>query len=180
VPAHVFGYGSLVAPTPRPALLRGHRRVWGVAMDNRVAIPGYKVYERADGSRPPVDVAFLDLAPADGAATAVNGALLPVDDDTLAALDDRERQYRRIDVTGAVDPAPEGVVWAFVGRREGRRRVARGRRHGTAVIQRAYVRLVERCFARLGPGELERFRATTEPAPFPVQDLARVDLPPRS
>jgi gamma-glutamylcyclotransferase (GGCT)/AIG2-like uncharacterized protein YtfP len=175
MPAHVFSYGSLVAAAARPAVLRGHRRVWGVAMDNRVAIPGYKVYERPDGSRPPVDVAFLDLAPSGD--DSVNGALLPVDDAALVALDDRERQYRRVDVTAAVEPAPGGVVWAFVGRDEGRRRVAHGRRRGTAVIQRAYVRLVERCFGRLGPGELERFHATTEPAPFPVQDLARVDLP---
>jgi hypothetical protein len=65
---YVFGYGSLAAWAGRGealAELAGARRVWGVAMDNRVEIPGYKVYvDPADGSRPPVHVAFLDLADA--------------------------------------------------------------------------------------------------------------------
>src|ERR687894_1532691 len=39
----VFGYGSLAAGfAGRRARLHGHRRVWGVAMDNRLDIPGYK------------------------------------------------------------------------------------------------------------------------------------------
>ena len=60
---YVFGYGSLVAlPDAVPARLRGYRRVWGVAMDNTVATPGYKVYENPEGARPAVAVAFLDLA----------------------------------------------------------------------------------------------------------------------
>jgi hypothetical protein len=174
--AYVFGYGSLVAGAARVATLRGFRRVWGVAMDNRVAVPGYKVYELPDGTRPPVDVAFLDLEP--DAATTVGGALLAVDATALAGLDARERQYRRIDVTAAVAPAPGAPVWAFVGRAPGRARVARGRAGGEEVVlQRAYVELVEAAFAGLGPEHLERYRASTEPPPFPVLELARVDLP---
>jgi hypothetical protein len=177
---HVFGYGSLVATAPRPATLRGHRRVWGVAMDNRVAVPGYKVYERPDGTRPPVAVAFLDLE-ADAASPGVNGALLPVDDAALALLDARERQYERIDVTGAIEPpvgAADGPVWAFVGRPAGRARVAAGRAgRAEVLIQRAYVELVRDAFAALGDAELARYEASTERAPFPVAVLARVDLP---
>ncbi|MCW2986006.1 MAG: gamma-glutamylcyclotransferase, partial [Conexibacter sp.] len=102
--AQVFGYGSLVGlPGVRAATLRGHRRVWGVAMDNAVAVPGYKVYEAPDGARPPVAVAFLDLV--EDASRDVEGALVAVDAAGLAALDERERQYRRIDVSGAVDGA---------------------------------------------------------------------------
>ena len=173
----VFAYASLVAGSAwRPATLRGYRRVWGVAMDNRVAVPGYKVYERPDGSRPAVDVAFLDLEP--DAATTIAGALLAVDADVLAALDRRERQYRRVDVSARIDPAPGGPVWAYMGRDEGRARVARGRGAGSAVvIQRAYLDLVELAFGALGADELERYRATTESPPFPVLVLARVDLP---
>ncbi|MCW2995947.1 MAG: gamma-glutamylcyclotransferase, partial [Conexibacter sp.] len=122
---HVFGYASLVAaPAVARATLRGHRRVWGVAMDNAVAVPGYKVYALPDGSRPAVAVAFLDLE-AD-AAFAVDGALLAVDDAGLAALDARERQYERVDVTALVDPAPGGPVWSYAGRAPGRARVAAG------------------------------------------------------
>ena len=43
--ALVFGYGSLAEPRAgRPLRLAGWRRVWGVAMDNRVTIPGYKYF----------------------------------------------------------------------------------------------------------------------------------------
>lgn len=61
----VFGYGLLAAGVRgRRARLEGYRRVWGVAMDNRVDIPGYKSYRRRDdGSRPAVYVAFLDGLP---------------------------------------------------------------------------------------------------------------------
>jgi gamma-glutamylcyclotransferase (GGCT)/AIG2-like uncharacterized protein YtfP len=175
--AHVFGYGSLVAqPGARRATLRGHRRVWGVAMDNSIAVPGYKVYESPEGSRPPVAVAFLDLGRDD--ATDVEGALVAVDDDALAVLDARERQYRRVAVTVEPAPAGGGEVWTYVGREPGRARVAAGRAgDATVVIQRAYVELVERAFAALGDGALARYRASTEPPPFPVVELARVDLP---
>jgi hypothetical protein len=175
----VFGYGSLVAVAgTRPAVLREHRRTWGVAMDNRVAVPGYKVYELPDGARPAAAIAFLDVEPAAG--IAVNGCLLPVDAEALATLDARERQYRRIDVTAAIDPPPapaDGPVWTYAGRPEGRARVAAGRAGTTTVlIQRAYVDLVEAAFAALGADELAHYRASTEPPPFPVTELARVDL----
>ena len=49
----VFGYGSLASlPGAQPAVLEGHERSWGVAMDNTVELPGYKVYEDADGTGP--------------------------------------------------------------------------------------------------------------------------------
>jgi hypothetical protein len=175
---HVFGYGSLVAAAERVVALRGHRRVWGVAMDNRVAVPGYKVYELPDGTRPPVSVAFLDLEPAAEDDAVVEGGLLPVDAAALARLDDRERQYARIDVTAAIAPATAGRVWAYAGRAEGRARAAAGRAGiAEVVVQRAYVDRVEAAFARLGDGALERYRATTEPVPFPLAELARIDVP---
>jgi hypothetical protein len=176
---HVFGYASLVrGPAARLATLLGHRRVWGVAMDNRATVPGYKVYEDPDGRRPAVAVAFLDLAADPGAA--VTGALLEVDEAALLALDEREHQYRRIDVTAAIDPAPPRAarVWTYVGRAESRARVRRGRRHGApVVIQRSYVERVERAFRALGREHHAHFRASTEAPPFPVRDLARIDLP---
>ena len=98
---YVFGYGSLAWDPRRPihqAELRGTRRVWGVAMDNTRDIPGYKHYRcRRDGSRPEVCVAFLDLEPAPG--EAVNGICLAVTPERLAELDERERNYVRVDVT---------------------------------------------------------------------------------
>ena len=163
-----------------PAELDGARRVWGVAMDNREAIPGYKVFlDPADGSRPPVHVAFLDLAEAGADAPALNGVLVALDAPALEAFDRRERNYERIDVTERVPGAP-GRVWAYAGSAAGRARLAAGLREGTAVVSRAYLDGVHEGFARLGDGQIERFRATTQPPPVPVRELRRVDLPPRA
>ncbi|MET0600694.1 MAG: gamma-glutamylcyclotransferase family protein [Baekduia sp.] len=175
--AYIFGYASLVAaPRVARAVLRGHRRVWGVAMDNAVEVPGYKVYALPDGTRPPLAVAFLDLQDVDGAE--VEGALLAVDAPGLAALDARERQYERVDVTPLIDPAPGAPVWAYTGRAPGRARVAAGRAGtATVAIQRSYLEQVQAAFAALGDDALARYRASTEPPPFPVLDLTRIDLP---
>ena len=150
----LFGYGSLVVAGAEPYTLRGFRRTWGVAMDNRVAIPGYKVYEDPEtGERPPVVVVFVDLVP--DASSAVTGAL--IEDADLATLDRRERQYERTDVAG-------GIV-AYAGRPEARERAARGRAEGIAVVQRTYLDLV---IAANGDG--------IPPPDLPVCDLRRVDL----
>lgn len=150
----VFGYGSLVVPGAEPYTLRGYRRSWGVAMDNRVAIPGYKVYEDpATGERPAVVVVFLDLV--EDPASSVTGTLIEAPD--LPTLDRRERQYERREVG-------DGVV-AYVGRSEGRERAARGRREGIAVIQRSYYELVG---AAVGSG--------IPPPDLPLRDLRRRDM----
>ncbi len=173
----IFGYASLVAaPATARVTLRDHRRVWGVAMDNAIEIPGYKVYALPDGTRPAVAVAFLDIEEADGAQ--IDGALLTVDPAGLAALDTRERQYERVDVTTLIDPAPDGTVWTYVGRPAGRARVAAGRAATAPIaIQRSYLELVEGAFTALEDDALTRYRASTEDPPFPVLDLTRIDLP---
>ena len=153
---HVFAYGSLVrAGEAVPCTLRGYRRVWGVAMDNAQAIPGYKRYRDRSGAYPDVCVAFVDLE-ADPRAV-VEGVVLPTPD--LQALDARERNYARLDVTAHVDGAPDGRVWAYVGREDSRERLRVARAAGRAVIQRAYADAVG-----------------LEPD-LPVLDLLRVDLP---
>ena len=52
----------------------------------------------------------------------VNGLCVPVDDARLAALDDRERNYERADVSAVVD-ARGGRVWAYIGARASRLRM---------------------------------------------------------
>jgi cation transport regulator ChaC len=138
----VFGYGSLSAEqTGVPCRLRDHRRHWGVAMDNREVIPGYKVYLDPDsGERPAVEVAYLSITPEPGAS--VEGLAFEVTDEELAALDRRERNYERQDVTNEIEPDLEGHVWAYVGSAAGRQRLAKGRRRGTAVIARGYLEKV--------------------------------------
>jgi cation transport regulator ChaC len=161
----VFGYGSLAAaPGSVPATLHGWRRRWGVAMDNAVAIPGYKVYLDAGGGRPDVCVAFLDVVAKPGAD--VKGVCVPVDAAALAALDHRERNYERADVTADVTGGPRGRVWTYVGRDDSRARFAAAAASGRCVIVRSYLDVVE---AGLG-GPLPRDG-------LPVAELRRVDLP---
>jgi hypothetical protein len=191
-PAYVFGYGSLAAAgalrapardgDPRGYVtdLPGHERRWGVAMDNARAIPGYKRYLDAAGRAPALHVCFLDLRPVDepgGAVPAVNGVCTPVTPRMLAALDARERNYERVDVTDLVGHAA-GTVWAYVGSAEGRARARAGRDGGSAVVSHEYRARVERGFARLGPREMERYRASTADAALPPLALTRTELPP--
>jgi dephospho-CoA kinase len=176
----VFGYGSLAADgrDGHPATLRGHRRRWGVAMDNSRDLPGYKWYrQRATGTRPAVFVAFLDLV-ADAGGGLVNGLCLPVDATLLELLDARERNYVRVDVTAAVE-APRGRVWAYVGSDAGRERLSRGLRERRLVVSQEYLDDVEHGFRRLGAGQLDAYRASTEPLPPGCEALSleRIDLP---
>ena len=161
-PALVFGYGSLLeGAAGTPCRLSGHRRHFGVAMDNRRTIPGYKYYlDAATGERPAVFVAFLDIVEDPG--SAVEGLALEVDPATLAALDDRERNYRRVEV--------DGRLWAYTGLPEARERYARAAAAGAAVVSLAYLDGVRAGFARLGLG------FDTSPD-VPVMDLVRVDVP---
>jgi gamma-glutamylcyclotransferase (GGCT)/AIG2-like uncharacterized protein YtfP len=138
-------------------VLRDHRRGWGVAMDNRRTIPGYKVYlDPETGERPAVYVTFLCIWPEPGAS--VEGALLEVDDDGLAALDRRERNYDRCDVSAHVDS--DGPVWAYLASAAGRERCAAGRAAGSAVVSEEYLASVP----------------DVEPPDLPVRSLLRRDV----
>jgi gamma-glutamylcyclotransferase (GGCT)/AIG2-like uncharacterized protein YtfP len=155
----VFAYGSL-AVGGTPACLEGFRVVWGVAMDNSVEIPGYKVYvDPRDGSRPQVFVAFVDLQ-ADPDAT-VDGVVLDVTAGELAELDERERNYERQDVADRL--GLDGPVWVYMGLPKSRERLRRALAAGTAVIQRDYFDAVS--------------ATTTIEPPCPVVDVVRVDIP---
>jgi len=163
----VFAYGSLVALGGRRAVLPGHRRTWGVAMDNALALPGYKRYaDPLTGAHPAVRVAFLDLAP--DVAAQVQGVLLDVSAAELAALDARERNY----VRGAVELAGGERAWKYRGTPEGR---ARGQ-EPPVVVQRAYLDAVRTAYDALAPGALARFDASTDPPPGPVVALVREEL----
>lgn len=182
----VFGYGSLAAyagAVPTRAFhpegfisdLRGFRRCWGVAMDNRVTLPGYKYYLDVEGNRPPVNVAFLDLRRARG--ESVNGVCLPVSRDDLAGLDKRERNYERRDVTAHCHlPGDISRVWTYIGSPAGRRRLTRSRSAGRAVVDRSYLEAVASAFERLGRAEYAASAASLDPAGLPVVALRRHEI----
>jgi hypothetical protein len=165
-PAFVFGYGSLLeGATGAPCRLPGWRRRFGVAMDNRRTIPGYKYFlDAGTGERPAVHVAFLDLEPDPSAH--VDGVALAVDGADLGELDARERNYRRVDV--ALDG--HGPAWVYVGLRAARVRYEQAAGAGRAVVARAYVDDVRAGFAAHG------LDFHTRPD-VPVMDLTRVDVP---
>ncbi|MEO8967091.1 MAG: gamma-glutamylcyclotransferase family protein [Solirubrobacteraceae bacterium] len=182
----VFGYGSLAivaglvsgrryASDGFVADLPGFQRTWGVAMDNRRHLPGYKYYTDDRGRRPEVYVAYLDLR--ERAQASVNGVCIPVDDGRLAELDARERNYERVDVSDrlGVDGAR---VWIYAGSAAARRRLAEGHARGRAVIDANYLGLVRNAFRRLGPEEYEACAASLAPGDLPVAELTRVELPP--
>jgi hypothetical protein len=173
---HLFAYGSLVAELEGvPGRLRGYRRRLGVAADNTLAIPGYKRYlNPADGSAPDVFVAFADLAYDEE--TVVNGIIVPVTAPQLWDLDERERNYDRVDVTLDADPAP-GTVWAYVGSPAGRSRLLTGVEMERAVVTRAYLLRVHEAFQALGPEEYEDFLDSSDLDDLPVVELDRVELP---
>jgi cation transport regulator ChaC len=176
---YVFGYGSLFAATGLPAgevcHLTEHRRVWNVAMDNSVDVPGYKAYvDPRDGSRPDVFVTYLNLDPAPGGR--VNGVVFPVSSDELSALDARERNYERIDVTGNVEEAVSGRVWTYIGKPEGVARYERGMGEQRAVISRKYYDGVLAACAAAGASSRREFDQSTDPPPCPIMDLDRIDL----
>jgi cation transport regulator ChaC len=175
---HVFGYGSLIErrglATARICHLADHRRVWNVARDNAVDLPGYNHYvDPADGSRPDVFVTFLNIVPMPG--HRVNGLLFSVTAEELGALDMRERNYRRIDVTNSIEEAVSGRVWAYVGLDAALARFERGVREQRAVIRRRYYEgVLENCDAAGAQARLE-FDQSTDPPTCPIVDLDRID-----
>ncbi len=176
---YVFGYGSLVTGVPAAFAteLRGMRRGWGVAMDNRVDIPGYKCYLDAQGYRPAVSVCFLDVE-ADPSTTArVNGVCMEVGDAELTALDRRERNYDRVDVTDRCTADLGGArVWTYRGSLDGRARFDAAARAGTAVIHAGYLESVRAGFRALGETEWTKAAASLQSDELPVLELVRREL----
>ncbi len=179
----LFAYGSLLPagatalpPEARLCSLTGWERSWGVAMDNSVDLPGYKHFVAPGGERPALMAAFLDIAPRAG--VAVNGAALPVSEAELPGLDERERNYARLEVTEHIDAGLPGRVWAYVGLDAARERLARGQREGRLAIASGYYARVLAGFGLLDQRAL--FARSTAPMPAPVVELEVVLAAPRA
>jgi gamma-glutamylcyclotransferase (GGCT)/AIG2-like uncharacterized protein YtfP len=176
---HVFGYASLLNDMRREGeelcRLRGYRRSWNVASDNRRTLPGYKLYlDPRTGERPEVFVTFLNLVPDE--TCSVEGILFPVSAQALELLDMRERNYKRRDVTGEIDETVEGRVWCYFGKPEAEARCREGREMGRAVVNRGYYERVRAGFAACGEGALADFEKSTEEPGCPVVELERVEI----
>jgi hypothetical protein len=194
----LFAYGSLASPASaaltlgRPvevaalARLEGWRRRWSVCRDNRIS---EKTFAPAGGGAPYPWCLGLniertgDSSSDRGAGSAIfagpNGALIEVSETELDRIDLRELRYDRTEVTDDIAAAghlPDfTAVYAWT---------AKPRHHyptppDGAVIIATYHAAVERAFAELGNGQLELFRATTEPPPVKLADgvLVRDRIP---
>lgn len=173
---YVFGYASLVAFEDAGALpgrLRGFRRYWGVAMNNWEGGKGVKHWlDRETGERPRIRVAYLDIY--EQAGLAVNGLALPVDAERLVALDRREVNYERVEVTEAFEGAASGRVFTYIGLDAACERCRQGTAAGDVFVSRDYAAAVRRAFECLGPDALAEFNRTTDPLPFPERDLRMI------
>lgn len=183
----VFGYGSLVAASsvgktigrpvePAPAELSGWRRRWSLLRDN---LRAEKTFALADGALPPF-ILGLNIEPGEDPAGPVNGAIFELSDEELERLDLREMRYDRIDVSDAillpgVADRPRTVVTYQAKRDHFAAEPPPG-----AIILAKYAGVVEHAFELHGPGELERFLATTGPHPVEVVEatLVKDEIPP--
>lgn len=180
---YVFGYGSLVTATeplrtgdrriePVPGKLRGFGRGWAVAMDNRAAAPREKHFvDPTTGLPPLVRVAFLDVREMPG--RTVNGLAIPVDAERLAALDAREVNYERVDVSPLFAPRLPRV-FVYRGTASARRRCQAPAATPVVVVSEGYVREVRCGFESLGSLSISEFERTTDPCPFPLRRLELV------
>jgi cation transport regulator ChaC len=176
---HVFGYASLLNDMRRRgeelSRLRGYRRSWNVASDNRLTLPGYKLYlDPRSGERPEVFVTFLNLVPDEQCSVA--GILFPVSAQALELLDLRERNYQRHDVTAELEDRVDGRVWCYFGTAEAEARCREGRETGRAVVNGGYYERVQAGFAACGADALAEFEASTDAPGCPIVELERVEI----
>lgn len=177
----VFGYGSLVSPTSlastigRPveprhtavAHLDGFGRRWNYG----------SLHLRGDWRHDGVDVVqglVVSLGLVAESGDGCNGVVVQVSDDELAALDWRERDYDRTDVTDLISfdrRSRSDRVVTYVPRAGAVARYEEARDAGRAGIRRTYWDLVNAAFADLGGDHHDRYTAT--PAPdVPVVEMS--------
>ncbi len=180
--AWVFGYGSLVSPSSlaktigrraKPerdfhrATLTGYGRRWNYGVGHINA-----AWTGADGAEvPDGTVVALGLVASPDETT--NGVIASVDAEELAALDHRERDYARVEVTAqttfADDIALGGLpIVTYVPRPLAVERYETARDRGTAGVRQLYWDLVDDAFERLGEGERDCYRASTPDPDVPI------------
>lgn len=183
----VFGYGSLVhwenlqkylgrKLTPGSDFvicgLKNFHRCWNIAMDNCLDLPDYKYYiERQTGNRFKGFVTFLNISP-DNKNTII-GVLFRVSEPELKKLDQRERNYQRIDLTNQINRFIQGKAWVYIGLEQAEKRYQEGLQKDCAVISQDYFDLVHDAYFSLGSYAFSNYIATTNKLEVPTVDLKR-------
>lgn len=182
----VFGYGSLVSPASlartigRTAVLgvdaevadlRGYGRRWNYGSVSFVGDWMSSV------GRPVVAGTIVALGVVESAGESVSGVINLVTDEELAGLDQRERNYDRVDVTDCVEADGARRIVTYVPRRSSIERYELARDAGTAAVRRSYWDLVDDAFAELGQQAVERYRASTPSPDVPVVEVTNIRAP---
>ncbi len=180
--AWIFGYGSLVSPTSLA-------RTIGRAVDARSEIfvahlAGFgrrwnygSLNLRGDWHHDGVDVeggVVISLGLGTSGDERCNGVVVRVSDDELEALDWRERDYERTDITDQVDveidERLDAPVVTYVPRPSAIERYVAARDARRGAVRASYWQLVHAAFGDLGGEHPELFEET--PAPdVPVVDM---------
>jgi len=187
---YIFGYGSLVDIKSLKIFLgrdrlssddwqfyrlSSYRRIWNVAMDNQVDLPGYKYYiDPKTQIRPDVSVTFLNvyLQPE----SSIDGLLFQVSPNELKHVDRRERNYSRIDVSDKVNIAVDGKVWLYCGLPKSVERHEKAYKENKAVIAKNYSELVFDAFKTHGQDAASYYMETTDNKNLPQKELKLVKI----
>jgi cation transport regulator ChaC len=183
--AWVFGYGSLVSPQ---SLARTIERTAALGHDAHLAVlSGFgrrwnygSIHSVGDwtleSGRQVTGGTIVALGIVESPDEAVNGTISKVTAVELKRLDERERNYDRIDVTERVATSIEGIgtVVTYRPRQSSIERYEAARDADTAGIRQDYWDLVEGAFADFGPHHLDRYRATTPAPDVPVVQITNV------
>lgn len=163
--AYLFGYGSLMSPESiartlgRPVELNALKTVWLNGYER-----GWTVYDTLlfgdQGEGKPA--AFLNIRPHAG--RRCNGIALPVRIADLNGFDQRERNYRRVDVSALISPPLERPVFTYVGKEPWTRLPP------DTVVASKYIALVESALTHWSPAFRESYHASTAPCPHPREE----------
>lgn len=178
----VFGYGSLVSPSSMARTIGRHVEPhdgWLVArlhgFGRRWNYGSLRQRGNWHGPHGYVEqgvVVCLGIEEAE--AERCNGVVVRVDDDELAALDVRESDYDRTDVTDLVvaEGGLDGRVVTYVPRPSAIERYRLARIEHRAAVRRGYVDLVRDAFGGLGASHLAEYERVTPDPDVPIVDFA--------
>jgi len=166
----LVGYGSLLSRLSLERTLgrtytgpflqctvRGWRRTWDAA------IPNQKFYtEGPEGRTTPRAILYLNVTR--DSSTNINGVIFIVDHEELAAFDQRESIYDRVDVTADLDVKVKGgPIYMYVCRPE--HRVANANSPADAAVRATYLRTIEHGLSQLHQAFRRRYEESTDTPP---------------
>jgi len=178
----VFGYGSLVSPESfartvgrviddsgnrRKAELTGYGRRWNYGSPGEL-----RSWSASDDATTSGVIIYLGLK--ESISDCCNGVVVRLSDFEIAAVDRRERDYARVDVSALMvveGPSIENRVVTYVPRPSAIERYLHARSDGRAAVDRSYWDLVHGAFERLGQSELDRFTNSTPAPDVPIADV---------